>query len=72
MRCDPVPIAGARIVLHRRPLPAVFDVAPKFLKSVAAVGSRKNIHASVVVIIFDADENGPRSVDVPGHEAFLA
>jgi hypothetical protein len=52
-------VRNARIVLYGRPLPAIFDVPPKFLEPVATIWSRKNIHASVVLGIFDADKNGP-------------
>jgi hypothetical protein len=40
-------------------LPGIFDVPPKFLEPVAAVLPGKEIHASVVLGIFDADKNDP-------------
>jgi hypothetical protein len=56
-------IGNARIVLHWRPPPVILDVAPKFLEPVAAIFSRKEIDASVVLEIFDADKHSPRLVD---------
>jgi hypothetical protein len=55
--------SGSKRGLYGRPLPAIFDVPPKFLEPVVAICPGKNIHASVVLGIFDADENGPRLVD---------
>jgi hypothetical protein len=49
--------------MHGRPLPAIFDVPPKFLEPVAAVFSRKEIDASIVLEILDADKNSPRLID---------
>ncbi|HLG85073.1 MAG TPA: hypothetical protein VKY22_29080 [Bradyrhizobium sp.] len=51
-----------------RPSSTVFDVPPEFFESVAAIRPGKEIHALVVLWIFDADEDRPRLVDTTGHD----
>jgi hypothetical protein len=45
--------------MHARPFPAILDVPPEVLKPVAGISSRKEIHASRVLEILDADEHQP-------------
>jgi hypothetical protein len=47
------------VILDRCPSPAVLNVPSKLLEPIAAVRSRKQIHAAVVLGVFDADENIP-------------
>src|SRR4029078_11014283 len=49
--------SDAEIRLDRCRWPAVLNVPSKLLDPIAAVRSRKPIHASVVLGVFDADEN---------------
>jgi hypothetical protein len=52
-------IGDARIILDGCPLPTVLNVPSKFFEPIAAVWSRKDINASVVLGIFNANENRP-------------
>jgi hypothetical protein len=48
-----------RVILHRRPLSGILDVASEFFETEGPVRTEKEIGAPIVLSIFDAGENAP-------------
>ncbi len=48
-----------RIILHRRPCAAVFDVPAKFLKTKCAVRTEEYVDTSVVLAVLNAVDDNP-------------